>query len=74
MQKSMIDQEKNNGELPMYLVENNHEAIISRGLFNQIQEEMARRANLDRVARIARWHTSGQLSSVAYLLIALESS
>ncbi|MDL2289755.1 recombinase family protein [Clostridia bacterium OttesenSCG-928-F22] len=35
---------KNNGELPMYLVKNNHEAIISRELFNRVQEEMSRRA------------------------------
>lgn len=34
---------KNNGELPMYLVKNHHEAIISRADFNRVQEEMARR-------------------------------
>ncbi len=35
---------KNNGELPMYLVENHHEPIISRADFNRVQEEMARRS------------------------------
>ena len=34
---------KNNGELPMYLVKNHHEPIISRSDFNRVQEEMARR-------------------------------
>lgn len=36
---------KNNGELPQYYVENNHEAIVSRELFNRVQSEMARRTN-----------------------------
>lgn len=35
---------KNNGELPMYLVKNQHEPIISRTDFNRVQEEMARRS------------------------------
>ncbi len=35
---------KNNGELPMYLVKNHHEPIISRIDFNRVQEEMARRS------------------------------
>ena len=35
---------KNNGELPMYLVKNHHEPIISRVDFNRVQEEMARRS------------------------------
>ncbi len=36
--------QKNNGELPMYLVKNHHEPIISRSDFNRVQEEMARRS------------------------------
>lgn len=36
----------NNGIVPQYYVENNHEAIIPRDLFMQVQEEMLRRANL----------------------------
>ena len=33
----------NTGEAPMYLVENNHPAIISREVFNKVQTELARR-------------------------------
>ncbi len=36
---------KNNGELPMYLVRNSHPAIVSRELFQHVQEEMTRRAS-----------------------------
>ena len=35
---------KNNGELPMYLVKDHHEPIISRADFNRVQEEMSRRS------------------------------
>ena len=35
---------KNNGELPMYLVKDHHEPIISHDDFNRVQEEMARRS------------------------------
>ena len=35
---------KNNGELPMYLVKDHHDPIISRADFNRVQEEMARRS------------------------------
>ena len=34
---------KNNGELPMYYVENSHPAIIERSVFGRVQEEIARR-------------------------------
>lgn len=34
---------KNNGELPQYYIENNHPAIVSKELFRQVQEEIARR-------------------------------
>ena len=34
---------KNNGELPMYYVENNHPAIIERAVFDRVQEEVSRR-------------------------------
>lgn len=36
---------KNNGELPKYYVENNHQGIVSKELFNRVQTEMLRRAN-----------------------------
>jgi DNA invertase Pin-like site-specific DNA recombinase len=35
--------EKNNGVLPMYIIHNNHEPIISRETFQQAQDEMERR-------------------------------
>jgi len=35
---------KNNGELPKYLVSNNHPAIIDRDVFKLVQQERARRA------------------------------
>lgn len=40
---------KNQGELPMYYVENSHPAIISRGIFYRVKEEMARRASKRKV-------------------------
>ena len=36
---------KNNGELPMYYVENSHPAIIERSVFDKVQEEIARRSS-----------------------------
>jgi DNA invertase Pin-like site-specific DNA recombinase len=36
---------KNNGELPMYYVENNHPAIIDRATFDKVQEEISRRSS-----------------------------
>ena len=40
---------KNDGTLPMYLVKNHHEGIISREQFNRVQEERARRSSKRRV-------------------------
>lgn len=37
---------KNNGIAPQYYVEGNHEAIIPKDIFMQVQEELSRRANL----------------------------
>lgn len=37
---------KNHGELPQYYVENNHEAIIDKTIFDYVQREMARRKEL----------------------------
>jgi DNA invertase Pin-like site-specific DNA recombinase len=39
----------NNGELPQYYVENNHPAIIDRGMWNRVQEELARRGGKRKV-------------------------
>ncbi len=41
---------KNNGELPKYLVQNHHEAIIPREQFNRVQMEMTRRSSKRKVA------------------------
>jgi DNA invertase Pin-like site-specific DNA recombinase len=41
---------KNNGELPKYLVQNHHEAIIDRYLFDRVQAEIARRAGKRKVS------------------------
>lgn len=34
---------RNNGQLPMYLIQNHHEGIVSRDTFNAVQAELARR-------------------------------
>ena len=36
---------KNEGEVPQYYVEGNHEAIISPAVFEMVQDELAKRAN-----------------------------
>ena len=43
--KSCIDKRaiRNRGELPQYLIRNNHEGIIDRNTYDRVQEEMARR-------------------------------
>ena len=40
---------KNMGERPMYYVENNHPAIISREMFDQVRKEMTRRSSKRKV-------------------------
>jgi hypothetical protein len=54
---------KNNGELPQYYVSNSHEAIVSKELFNRVQEEMARRANKRKVAQKSAKTEYGKFSS-----------
>lgn len=41
---------KNDGYAPQYYIEDNHEAIIPKELFNQVQVEKARRASLNKSA------------------------
>lgn len=41
--KQRID---NDGTVPQYYIENNHEAIVSKDIFNLAQQERARRSNL----------------------------
>ena len=43
---------KNNGELPMYCIEDSHPAIISRAVFQRAQEERARRKALGVLANV----------------------
>lgn len=61
---------KNNGIVPQYYVEGSHEAIIPRDLYMQVQEEMARRANLhsgsDRKKRV--YSSKYALSNIFYCL------
>ncbi len=54
---------KNNGELPQYYVENNHEGIVSKELFNRVQSEMARRANHKKAATLGGERTRGKYSA-----------
>ena len=54
---------KNNGEIPQYYVTGNHEPIISRDLFNLVQEEIARRAGKRKVAQKAVKTERGKYSS-----------
>jgi len=41
---------KNEGYAPQYYIEDNHEAIIPKELFHQVQVEKARRASLNKAA------------------------
>lgn len=53
----------NKGIVPQYYVEGNHEAIIPRELFYQVQEERARRANVYHPASKGRAASRGKYSS-----------
>jgi hypothetical protein len=54
MQKTFVadvltkQSKKNNGELPQYYISNNHPAIIDRDVFNMVQEEISRRASMQK--------------------------
>ena len=54
---------KNNGELPMYYVENNHPAIIERAIFDRVQEEISRRNSKKKVKQIGTKTELGKYSS-----------
>lgn len=53
----------NDGELPQYYVENNHPAIIDRGTWNQVQEELARRSGKRKVKEVGTTTEQGKYSS-----------
>ncbi len=54
---------KNNGELPMYYVENNHPAIIERSMFDKVQEEISRRNSKRKVKQKGTKTELGKYSS-----------
>ena len=58
----------NDGLVPQYYVENSHEAIISREIFRQVQEELARRSSLPARKNGAKRQYSSRysLSGVVY--------
>ncbi len=56
---------KNEGEAPMYIVENNHPPIISRDTFNRVQEELSRRNALKPSSQKTALTASGKYSKYA---------
>lgn len=56
---------KNEGEAPMYLVENSHPAIISREMFHRVQEEMCRRNSKTPQSKKQAITASGKYSKYA---------
>lgn len=55
----------NEGEAPMWLVENSHPAIVTREKFNKVQEETARRKTLLPQSRKSALTASGKYSKYA---------
>ena len=53
---------KNNGELPMYYVENSHPAIIERSIFDKVQAEMARRSSKPKTREVGTKTELGKYS------------
>ncbi len=53
---------KNNGELPMYYVENNHPAIIEKAVFDRVQEEISRRNSKKKVKQVGTKTELGKYS------------
>lgn len=54
---------RNNGELPMYYVENNHPAIIERTIFDRVQEEISRRNSKRKTKQVGTKTELGRYSS-----------
>ena len=54
---------RNNGELPMYYVENNHPAIIERMVFDRVQEEISRRNSKRKTKQVGTKTELGRYSS-----------
>lgn len=53
---------KNNGEVPKYYISNNHAPIVERHIFNQVQEEIARRAGKRKVSQKTTRTENGKYS------------
>ena len=58
---------KNEGEAPMYIVENNHPPIISRDTFNRVQEELSRRNAIKPISQKTALTASGKYSKYALI-------
>lgn len=56
---------KNTGEAPMYYVQNNHPAIVTRETFNKVQEEMIRRKTLTPASQKTSLTATGKYSRYA---------
>ena len=56
---------KNEGEAPMWLVENSHPAIISREIFNKVQAECSRRKAVQPQSQKVSFTKSGKYSRYA---------
>ena len=56
---------KNTGEAPMYYVQNNHPAIVSRETLNKAQEEMIRRKTLTPASKKTSLTATGKYSRYA---------
>lgn len=56
---------KNEGEAPMWLVENSHPAIITRERFNKAQEELSRRRAISPVSQKTSITSTGKYSRYA---------
>jgi Recombinase. len=57
---------KNKGIVPQYYVEDNHEPIISKDLYMQVQEELARRGNLNSGNKKRIYSSKYALSGIVY--------
>ena len=57
---------KNEGIVPQYYVENSHEGIVPKDLFMQVQEEIARRANMKTGKKRRVYSSKYALSSVVF--------
>lgn len=56
---------KNEGEAPMWLVENSHPAVITREMFNKTQEELSRRRAITPVSKKTSLTSTGKYSRYA---------